>query len=382
MERNKFLKVLSFVTCAAWVVCGCDIQLPFDTALPSEVEVSSTEDTPNDLDKDQLMEAAGITTETSASSDAAEESEPSETEPAGPETVLVSFIGDVTLCSDARGGHSARSFNNVVNGDMNYCFQNCAGILAEDDLTIANLEGAVTTRTSHKSKQFVFKMPPENLQMLNNASIEAVNLANNHSMDFFESGYQDTKDNLDEYGIVWSDQETSATYRVGNYLIGMFGICDWDNANSAYRRIEELKEQGCNIIIATCHWGTEATYKPNSKQIYLGHALIDHGVDIVIGGHPHRLQPFEKYNGKWIAYSISNFCFGGNLGLSDPDTIILQCKFVMDPQTGNCIDYRLNVIPYSQTSSAGNDFCPVPYEWGSDRYYRVLSRLGWSQEDE
>ena len=54
----------------------------------------------------------------------------------------------------------------------------------------------------------------------------------------------------------------------------------------------------------------------------------------------------------------------------------------MDSESGNCVDYRLTCIPFCQTSSVGNDFCPVPYEWGSEKYYRVLSRLGWSQEDE
>ena len=380
IDRSKIKRVSACFAATVLLFCSCSYPANITAS-----DITSDSTSINDIDKEQLMSAAGITTETSTSSSESEQSEEtSETTPARPryENILISFIGDVTLCSDARGGHSARSFGNVVGDDMDYCFQNCKDILQSDDLTIANLEGAVTTRTSHKSKQFVFKMKPESMQMLVNAGIEAVNLANNHSMDFFEAGYQDTKDNLDSYGIVWSDQKTSSTYQIGDYLIGMFGICDWDNANLAYQRIEELKNQGCNIIIATCHWGTEATYTPNSKQIYLGHSLIDHGVDIVIGGHPHRLQPIEKYNGKWIAYSISNFCFGGNLGLSDPDTLILQCNFVMDSETGNCVDYRLNVIPFSQTSSSGNDFCPVGYAWGSDKYYRVLSRLGWSQEDE
>ncbi|SCW39222.1 poly-gamma-glutamate synthesis protein (capsule biosynthesis protein) [Ruminococcaceae bacterium YRB3002] len=379
-EHKRTLAIVTLTAVMMWSY-GCTNFIP-------ETSYEQTSETAG-INEEQLMEAAGITVageteETSESSEetAAETTETTELTEPPKRSVLVTFIGDLTLCSDARGGHSARSFNNVVKGDMDYCFDNCKDIFAADDLTIANLEGAVTTRTGHKQKQFVFKMAPENMQMLNNASIEAVNLANNHSMDFYEAGYQDTKDNLDSYGIVWSDQKTSATYKVGDYLIGMFGICDWDNANDAYNRIEELKQAGCNIIIATCHWGTEATYQANSKQIYLGHQLIDRGCDIVIGGHPHRLQPIEKYNGKWIAYSISNFCFGGNLGLSDPDTVILQCEFVMDESTGKCVNYKLNVIPYCQTSSSGNDFHPVAYEWGSSRYYRVLSRLGWSQEDE
>jgi poly-gamma-glutamate synthesis protein (capsule biosynthesis protein) len=55
----------------------------------------------------------------------------------------------------------------------------------------------------------------------------------------------------------------------------------------------------------------------------------------------------------------------------------------MDSEGQNCVDYKLNVIPYSQTSTRpGNDFCPAPYEWGTDEYYQVLSKLGWSGEDE
>ena len=383
MKPFRLFKSGSIISLALLLsLAGC-MAAPSETLVTTEsgehaADTPITPEPTGDIDQDALIEAAGMESETTA--ETSDETTAETTR--GYETFTISFIGDLTLCSDIRGGHSARSFGNVVNGDMDYCFQNCTDILSSDDLTIANLEGAVTTRRSHKDKQFAFAMPPENLQMLVNAGIEAVNLANNHTLDFFEAGYQDTKDNLDEYGIVWSDQETSATYQIGDYLIGMYGICDWDNANSAYRRIEELQGKGCDIIIATCHWGTEATYSPNSKQIYLAHQLIDRGTDIVIGGHPHRLQPIEKYNGKWIAYSISNFCFGGNLGLSDPDTVILQCEFVMDADTGNCVDYRLNAIPFSQTTTSGNDFCPKPYEWGSERYYRVLKRLGWSDEDE
>mgnify|MGYP003318216418 CR=1 FL=1 len=107
------------------------------------------------------------------------------------------------------------------------------------------------------------------------------------------------------------------------------------------------------------------------------------GADIIVGHHPHRLQPIEKYNGKYIFYSLSNFCFGGNTGLSDPDSAIIQCEFIMDETNTYCVDYRLNVIPYSQTStSPGNDYCPKPYEWGSEDYYRVMNRLNWAQEDE
>ncbi|MCR4669963.1 MAG: CapA family protein [Saccharofermentans sp.] len=296
--------------------------------------------------------------------------------------VTVSFVGDLTLTQDVNV-HNSVCFDAVVGSDQDYCFKNCKDIFAADDLTLANLENAVTERKSHAIKQFCFAMKPENLEMLKRANIEAVNIANNHTKDYLMEGLSDTRANLDKYGIIWSDQNYVATYEVNGVLIGMFGLSNNGTASQGYALIDQLKGLGCNIIIASCHWGVEATYEPNYAQKDLGRSLIDHGADIVVGSHPHRLQPIECYNGRYIIYSLSNFCFGGNNRLSDPDSVIIQCKFLIDETGGNCVDYRLKVIPYAQTSTRpGNDFCPKPYEWGSEDYYRCLKRLEWSTEDE
>ena len=300
-----------------------------------------------------------------------------------PKTVTVSFVGDLTLTEDARSSSSI-GFNAVVGDDYEYCFQNCKDIFLADDLTLGNLENAVTDLTSYAQKEFVFKMKPEALEMLQIAGIEAVNIANNHTKDFKLEGLEDTRDNLDEYGIIWSDADNVAIYETPDGIkIGMFGIGNSGTLDQGKACIDELKEMGANIIIASCHWGVEKMYTPNNDQISLAYGLIDYGADIVIGTHPHRLQPIEEYNGKYICYSLSNFCFGGNNILSDPDSCIIQCTFIMDSEGQSCVDYKLSVIPYSQTSTRpGNDFCPAPYEWGTEEYYRVLSKLGWSNEDE
>ena len=338
------------------------------------------------IDVEALSEVANTedSTETSEETEATDETEETEeTEAVTPvaSSVLVTFIGDVTLTQNF-GSASSTSFERVVGDDYDYCFENCKEIFESDDLTLANLEGAVTTRRAHATKQFVFGMQPESLNMLVNNSIEAVNLANNHTQDFLAEGLSDTKKNLDEYNIVWSDQKNVAVYEVNGIRIGMFGITEYTGVQTGLNDIDTLKSMDCNIIIASVHWGVEATYKPTSTQEAMGRRLLDYGADIVIGTHPHRLQRIEEYNGKYILYSLSNFCFGGNSNLSDPDTAIIQCEFIMDETGTNCVEYKLNVIPYSQTGRNGNDFKPVPYEWGSEKYYRVLSRLEWSQEDE
>ena len=143
------------------------------------------------------------------------------------------------------------------------------------------------------------------------------------------------------------------------------------------------RKDGAVIVIASCHFGQEGVYEPTERQKKVARALIDYGVDIVVGTHPHRLQPIEKYKGHYIFYSLSNFCFGGNYSLSDPDSVIIQCDFIMDEKGTACVDYRLWVYPYSQTSTRpGNDFCPKPYAWESEEYFRVMSRLCWAQGDE
>lgn len=372
LKRLKNYVVL-FVLLFAFgsVFTGCD-KVPFNTPSSESSVLEETTTTIVETTVETTAEATSTPTATST---------PIPT----PEHILVSFLGDCTLAEALAWNGSSDGFDAVVDGDYQYCFQNASEVLSQDDMTLANFEGTLTDATSHLIKEFVFGSPFEYVQILMNGSIEAVNLANNHSYDYLDEGLRDTQETMEEAGIVWSNQHSYGIYEVRGIKIGMVGLdmVSGGSVSGIYPLIDALKEEGCNIIIASCHWGYERDYSPRNDQVSAGHALIDYGVDIVVGTHPHRLQPIEVYNGKYILYSISNFCFGGNTGLSDPDTAIVQCEFIMNEDNTAVESYRLNVIPYSQTSTRpGNDYCPMPYEWGSADYYRVLERLQWTQEDE
>lgn len=369
---------------AALIICLSVSLLAVSCASGDATQNTILDISPDSTVDEQILSdmASSIATEESAGESQSEPSFEQESSEAAGAEVTVSFIGDLTLTQDINVRNSA-CFDSVVGSDLDYCFKNCKAIFEKDDLTLANLENAVTDRKSHATKQFCFGMKPDNLEMLTRASIEAVNIANNHTKDYLLEGLEDTRKNLEAHNIVWSDQNYGAVYEVNGVKIGMFGLSNNGNTSQGYSLIDQLKEKKCDIIIASCHWGVEATYEATGDQKALGRALIDHGADIVVGSHPHRLQPIEYYNGHYIIYSLSNFCFGGNNRLSDPDSVIIQCKFIMDEKGDNCVDYRLKVIPYAQTSTRpGNDFCPKPYDWGSDDYYRCLKRLEWSTEDE
>lgn len=377
MKRFKSLFICSSLILSAFVFAACP-SISNVTSETSSVTSESTVQT-SEVNSSEVTESTTVET----TPEPTPTPSPTPTPTPEPERILISFIGDCTLGEALAWNGSPAGFDAVVHGDYEYNFINAKEVLSKDDMTLANLEGALTTATSHKEKEFVFGSPLEYVEILKNGSVEACNLANNHSEDYWEQGLADTRQVLTDNGIVWSDEANTSIYEVRGIKIGMAGTSFPTNQQAMYNAIDKLKGEGCNIIIISCHWGIEKDYSPREDQVILGRNLIDYGADIVIGTHPHRLQPIEKYNGKYIAYSLSNFVFGGNTSLGDPDTCILQCEFVMDDTNTYVTEYNINVIPYRQTTKyPGNDYCPMPYEWSSDDYYRVLNRLDWLQEDE
>ena len=131
------------------------------------------------------------------------------------------------------------------------------------------------------------------------------------------------------------------------------------------------------------HWGIEGENVPESEQVSLAHAAIDAGCDLVIGGHPHVLQGVEYYKNRYICYSMSNFCFGGNTHPADFDTMMYQQTFtfkdgqlVMDDATRAQVD----IIPCSVSSSSSiNNYQPTPLT--GERGSAVVSKLnGFSKK--
>jgi poly-gamma-glutamate capsule biosynthesis protein CapA/YwtB (metallophosphatase superfamily) len=130
--------------------------------------------------------------------------------------------------------------------------------------------------------------------------------------------------------------------------------------------------KNADIVIVSFHWGIERDYYPNAVQLELGRLSIDLGADVVIGHHPHVIQGIDKYKGKYIVYSLGNFCFGGNRNPADKDTFIFQNVFTV--QNGEIIDNQGLVYPCSVSSQTNvNDYQPTLLK-GQDRE-RVINRL-------
>ncbi len=278
-------------------------------------------------------------------------------------TVTVSCAGDCTLGTDVSfGGRTLPVEVEAQGGDYGWFFRNVLPIFEQDDLTIVNMEGSLTTRGTRQEKTYAFRGDPAYVNILTEGSVEAATLANNHSLDYGEVGLEDTKTALDDAGILWFENLETVVTTVNGVKVGLIGLYDLNG--SGLRNIsvamEQVKSQGAELVIVQVHWGIEREGIPTDRQREVGYAAIDAGADLVIGHHPHVLQGVEEYKGKMIAYSLGNFCFGGNQNPTDKDTMIYQQTFYVD--NGVVLskqDYQ--IYPCSISSESGrNNYQPTP----------------------
>ena len=297
--------------------------------------------------------------------------------PAEPVSLTVSVVGDCTLGTDEAFDYSTSLNAFYEENGPSYFLQNVRSIFSADDLTIANFEGTLTDSDEREEKEFAFKAPAEFARILSEGSVEAVTTANNHSHDYGEQGYSDTIRALDSQGITHFGYDETSVIEVKGIKIGLVGIYELkdhlERTQQLKENIAKVKEEGANLVIVIFHWGNEKEDIPDDNQITLGHLAIDEGADLVCGHHPHVVQGIEKYNGKYIVYSLGNFCFGGNAYPSDMDTMIYQQTFTVTAK-GVREDDSFNLIPCSISSwDYGNNYQPTPSE-GSEAQ-RILNKI-------
>ena len=294
-----------------------------------------------------------------------------------PISLTLSVVGDCTLGTDEYFDYDTSLNAYYENYGADYFMANVKSIFSKDDLTIANFEGTLTESTEREDKQFAFKAPASYANILTAGSVEAVNTANNHSHDYGEQSFQDTVNTLEENGIKTFGYDDTSVIEVKGVKIGFFGIYELDDHLERIPQVKSdiarLKEDGAEIIVAVFHWSNELVTVPDENQVTLAHLAIDEGADVVVGHHPHIIRGIGGYKGKTIAYSLGNFCFGGNTNPTEMDTIIFQQKFTVNGKH-EIVDASYEVIPCSVSSAEGyNNYQPTPLT--GEAADQVLQRL-------
>lgn len=226
--------------------------------------------------------------------------------------VSLFVVGDVML--DRKVASQARR-----SGDLHYPF----AFIANDarfqnaDLRLMNLEGPLSAARRLPEKEIDFAFDPAFAQILQDTGFDLVSQANNHALDQGKTGAAESRAHLARVGIlsfgdeVADDRIAIATTTVRGRRLTFVGFnsvsnsLDFDVASSTLA----FARGSSDLMIAYMHWGAEYRDRPTRDQEHQAKWLIDHGVDIVIGAHPHWTQGLSLYKGKPIFYSLGNFVF-------------------------------------------------------------------------
>lgn len=216
-----------------------------------------------------------------------------------------------------------------------------ADLLADADLTFANLEGPIldggeTDKCGDREGAtcYVFRTPTRYGGYLREAGINLASLANNHAQDFGEAGRRATIALLDSLGIRWSGPVgTYASLRKNGLGVAMIAFHTADHSNflndeaAAAEAVAQLAVDH-DVVIVSFHGGAEgggATRVPHEREFFLGEdrgdlrrfarTVVDAGADLVIGHGPHVPRGIEVYQGRLVAYSLGNFATYGRFNL-------------------------------------------------------------------
>ena len=293
-------------------------------------------------------------------------------------TVRVTFLGDCTLGGEEKSGKYVRGFDQTI-GRNGYAwpFRNLTALTAEDDLTVANLEGVLSDGDLKKEeKTYNFRGAAAYTEILKEGSVECVTLANNHSRDYGTAGYRDTVKALQEAGVAWFGTDSMAVWRnEEGLMIGFLGVAG-SLSGSRYKehqkQAELLKSLGCSAVVTVMHAGEEYVPEPGDYQKQIVSRTIGCGADLVVGHHPHIVQGFGIISGVPVAYSLGNCVFGGNINPKDHDALVLRADLAFEE--GELTGITLRFYPISVSGEADfNDYSPV-FLSGADAE-RVLQKM-------
>ena len=245
----------------------------------------------------------------------------------------------VAMCGDIMMGTTFPSVQLPAH-DGAELFKDAGPIFQQADLAVGNLEGTLCdggeSTKGEGPNVYSFRTPTTYVQWLKQAGFDFLSMANNHANDFGEEGILSTERMLSQEGIKFAGiegrTETAVIERKGLRI----GLCAFGHnpytlkhtdLNTVGRILDDLKQQS-DIIVVSFHGGAEGRTKnhlPYGTETFLGedrgslrelaHYCVDHGADIVYGHGPHVVRAVEVYDGRFIVYSLGNFCtpYGMNL---------------------------------------------------------------------
>ncbi|WP_304634549.1 CapA family protein, partial [uncultured Oscillibacter sp.] len=218
-------------------------------------------------------------------------------------SIAVSFTGDMLLAS-LHGKRAAGNFlDYAAKQEPEYFLQHVRPIFEADDFTVVNLENVLTDRNlTPKEKStdpaYWFRAPAATTDILTSSGVEAVSLANNHTGDYGTAGYKDTVKAVSAAGLECGGNDRTFYLEKNGYRVAVIchGLWTEGQAGTITRRLKAA-EKDSDFQVVFYHGGAEGVHTPEAWRVRASRRLIDNGADLVLGNHPHVLQPREVYKG-------------------------------------------------------------------------------------
>lgn len=285
-------------------------------------------------------------------------------EPAAPGQVTLTFAGDVLFDDGYAIMGAVRGDDDISKGVMPEVIER----MQSADIMMLNNEFAYSARgVPTEGKQFTFRARPETVKYLSDMGVDLVSLANNHAYDYGPDALTDTLDILREAGIPYvgagrdiSEARKPVYYIVGDIKIAFVsatqierldtpdtkeatetspGVFRCWNGEKLLETIRQAAENS-DFVVAYIHWGTENQVELDWAQTKQAPEIIAAGADLVIGDHPHCLQPIGVIGGVPVIYSLGNFWFNsktldtGMVEVVIDETGIVSYQFIPCLQSG------------------------------------------------
>lgn len=256
-----------------------------------------------------------------------------------------------------------------------YLFRDAMPFLKGADVAVGNLEGTLCdvgeSSKNDKENSYSFRTPSGYAALLSAAGYDFVSMANNHAFDFGIEGVRATEEALSRHGIRYAGIRGRTAMAVIERGGMRFGLCAFGHNGYTFRtqelggvrQILDSLRSCSDIVIVSFHGGAEGqAYRrlPYEKEMFLGedrgslrtfaHFCIDNGADVVYGHGPHVVRCMEVYKGRFIAYSLGNFCtpFGiSTTGISGYAPVVSVCV----DRTGAFVSGRIH--PFVQRYGVG-----------------------------
>ena len=305
---------------------------------------------------------------------------------AEPITFTLTSLGD-TLCHNTQYWDAYNSKTDEY--DFSYVYEDIKNYTLSSDITIGSLETTFAGKEKGYSNYPTFNTPDSLATALKDIGVDVVSLAGNHALDYGYNGLCRTIDVFDNIGLshlgtykTAEDQEKILIKDVNgvkiafiNYTYGTNGIplpsgkefcVNLIDKDFIKKQINQAKEQNVDMIVACMHWGTEYRTTANSEQKDLANFLFENGVDVILGNHPHVLEPMEKKTitlqdgttkDVFVVYALGNFTADQRDEITR-DSAILNLTITKNSDGKISID-KVNYVPiymYKNTNVSTHKF--------------------------